>query len=388
VKGEIRVRIRFAVLAGGLVLTCLVLASQAVPASAQGLSPATRGVPLPGTGPRAYVAIVIDDLPNLDLWAHLSEDADAFGVKTTLALNTAKATPEDYALMSGRIAAGHEVANHTRDHVSVAPGPVIRLRYFNPAAKSAFVAIDGEGPTLRLFVDGKSEPAASFDLSEAGRAPSLKQLVDALGDVRGVTAELGDPYYANIRSRFLAAKDKVDVFFKNGLVPLFVDGQASARYEMAGALDDIKAGMPEHPATSMVFPFLVSDAVSRAVASEFGMDCGRVGTAGNAALGAPGGYDLYRIYAVKPRDAFGTDPASPEFQEKVAAFLKKAKEVGGALSLYSHGPDEFTNEQWKALLPLLARDKEVAYVTLHGLGEAVRKIGTLRDGKYYLPQGK
>ena len=126
----------------------------------------------------------------------------------------------------------------------------------------------------------------------------------------------------------------------------------------------------------------------RQVARELGFTCGRVGTAGNAALGSPGGYDLYQIYAVKPRDAFGTNPAAPEFAAKVTAFLNKLKEVGGVLCLYSHGPDEFTNEQWKALLPLLAADKEIAYVTLGELGDFVRKTGVLRDGKYYLPQAR
>ena len=381
-------RIRSFAILSRFALACLLLAASAAPAPAQGLSAATKGVPLPGKGPRAYLAVIIDDLANLQLWSQLADDADAYGIKTTLALNTAKATPADYALMSRHIAAGHEVANHTRDHVPVAPGAAIRLRYANPAAKSAYAAVDEEKQTLKIFVNQNPEPVASLDLSEEGRTPSLKQLVDALNDVRGVTAELGDPYNANLRSRYLATDAKTDIFFKNGFAPLFMDTAKSSRYEMAGALEDIKAGMPDHPATSMIYPFLVNDSVTRAVTVDLGMTCGRVGTAGNAALGSPDGYDLYRIYAVKPRDAFGTDVASPDFAAKVAAFLKKIKEVGGVLSLYSHGPDEFTNEQWKVLLPMLAKDKEVAYVTLHGLEEAVKKLAVPRDGKYYLPQGK
>ncbi|HCR13471.1 chitin deacetylase [Solidesulfovibrio sp.] len=381
-------RIRSFAILCRLALACLLLAASAAAAPAQGLSAATKGVPLPGTGPRAYVAVIIDDLANLQLWSQLAEDADAYGIKTTLALNTAKATPDDYALMSRRIAAGHEVANHTRDHVPVAPGQAIRLRYANPAAKSAFAVVDEGKQTLSIIVNQNPEPAASFDLSEAGHTPSLKQLVDALNDVRGVTAELGDPYNANLRSSFLAASARTDIFFKNGFAPLFMDTAKSARYEMTGALTDIKAGMPDYTVRSMIYPFLVSDAATRAVTVDLGMTCGRVGPAGNAALGSPDGYDLYRIYSIKPRDVFGTDVASPDFAAKVAAFLKKIKEVGGVLSLYSHGPDEFTNEQWKVLLPMLAKDKEVAYVTLHGLEEAVKKLAVPRDGKYYLAQGK
>jgi hypothetical protein len=367
-------------------LTCLLVVALAVPAPAQGLSEATRGVPLPGSGPRAYVNIIIDDLPNLDLWARLADDCDAFGLKTTLALNTAKAAPEDYAVMAARLAKGHEIANHTRDHVPVAPGGVIRLRFYNPQAKAAYAAVDAEKKTLRIVVDDNPKPLAELDISENGRYPTLRQLVEALGNVRGVVAELGDPYYANIHSRFLAERGRIDIFFKNGFSPLFVDIPAHARYEISGAEEDIAAGLPGYAAKAMVYPFLVTDAASRQVARDLGLTCGRVGTAGNAALGSPGGYDVYQIYAVKPRDAFGTDPASPQFAAKVASFLKKLKEVGGVCCLYSHGPDEFTNEQWKALLPLLAKDKDVAYVTLTGLGEFVRKTGQLRDGKYYLPQ--
>lgn len=374
---------RFAVF-GGLLSCCLLTAVLAGAAFGQGLTPATRGAPLPGNGPRAYVAIVIDDLPNLQLWSQLATDCDTYGLKATLALNTEKATPADYAIIAKHLAKGHELANHTRDHVAVAPGAVIRLRYYNPAAKSAHVTVVQSAERLRLTVNGESTPLAEFNLSEDGPTPNLRKLVDALNDTRGVTAELGDPYYANIRSRFLADKGDLDIFFKNGLVPLFVDTSKNARYEMAGALEDIKAGLPEAKVTSMVYPFLVSDAVSRQIAGDLGMTCGRIGTAGFAALGAPGGYDLYRIYAGKPRDLFGQDPSSADFQHKVQAFLKKIKEIGGVLCLYSHGPDEFTNEQWKGLLPLLAKDKQVAYVSLHDLAAAVTKLGTLRDGRYYL----
>lgn len=375
---------RHCAILGGILAVCLSLAASAV--SAQGLTAATRGVPLPGNGPRAYVNIIIDDLANLDLWTRLAADCDALGLKTTLALNTAKASPEDYARLAKAVAAGHEVANHTRDHVPVAPGGVIRLRYFDAKATSAIAVVDEKAGVLRLLIDNNPKPLAEFDLSEQGRTPSLRQLVEALNAVRGVAAELGDPYYANIQSRFLLARDKTDIFFKNGFAPLFVNTAAHSRYEMEGAKQDIEAGLPGYACQSMVYPFLVSDAVSRQVTRDLGMDCGRVGTAGFAALGSPGGYDLYQIYAVKPRDAFGVDPAAPEFAAKVAAFLKRLKEIGGVCCLYSHGPDEFTNEQWKALLPLLAKDKEVAYLTLRDMGAFVRKTAQLRDGRYFLPQ--
>jgi len=284
------------------------------------------------------------------------------------------------------VAGGHEVANHTRDHVSVAPGGAVRLRCYDPKITGAHAVVDQGKAVLRIMVGDNPQPLAELDLSENGRNHTLKQLVDALNNVRGVVAQLGDPYYANIQSRFLLDRDKADIFFKNGFAPLFVDIPANARYEIEGARQDIETGLPGYACRSMVYPFLVTDLASRQVARELGNDCGRVGTAGNAALGSPGGYDLYQIYAVKPRDAFGTDPASPEFAAKVAAFLKKLKEVGGVCCLYSHGPDEFTNDQWRALLPLLAKDKDVAYVTLHALSDFVRKTAQLRDGKYYLPQ--
>ena len=377
---------RCCVLCGGLLAACLLLAAAVAPATAQGFLEATRGVPLPGNGPRAYVNIIIDDLVNLDLWTQLVTDCDAFGIKTTLALNTAKTTPDDYARLAKAVAGGHEIANHTRDHVSVAPGGAVKLRYYDAKITAAHAVVDQGKGVLRIMAGDNPQPVAELDLSENGHNQTLKQLVDALNNVRGVVATLGDPYYANIQSRFLLEKDNTDIYFKNGFAPLFVNIPANARYEIEGAKHDIETGLPGFVCRSMVYPFLVSDPASRQVARELGNDCGRVGTAGNAALGAPGGYDLYQIYAVKPRDAFGTNASAPEFAAKVAAFLKKLKEVGGVCCLYSHGPDEFTNEQWRALLPLLAKDKDVAYVTLNDLSTFVRKTAQLRDGKYYLPQ--
>lgn len=371
---------------GGFLAVCLMLAASVVNAPAQGLSEATRGAPLPGNGPRAYVSIIIDDLINLDLWTRLAADCDSYGMKATLALNTAKAAPDDYARLAKAVAAGHEIANHTRDHVSVAPGGAVKLRYYDPKITSAYAVVDQEKGLLRIMANDNPQPVAELDLSENGPNQTLKLLVAALNAVRGVAAELGDPYYAGIHSRFLLDRDKTDIFYKNGFAPLFVNIAANARYEIGGAKQDIEAAIPGYACRSMVYPFLVSDPVSRQVARELGNDCGRVGSAGNAALGSPGGYDLYQILAVKPRDVFGVNPAAPEFAAKVAAFLKKLKEVGGVCCLYSHGPDEFTNEQWQALLPLLAKDKDVAYVTLHDLGTFVRKTAQLRDGRYYLPQ--
>jgi|GEM_PF-5003813 len=376
-----------AALGGFFLMASILLAACPPQAAAQGLTSATKGVPLPGKGPRAYLAIVIDDLPNLALWSKLASDSDAYGIKTTLAVNTAKATADDYAVMAKHVANGHEIANHTRDHVPVAPGDVIRLRYYNPAAKSAYAAVDPAAAKLRIFVDSKPEPVAEYDLSEKGPTPNLKTLVEALNNTRGVTAELVDPYDANIHAAFLSKNDRIDIFFKNGLVPLYVDVAPNARYEMENGKKDIEAGLPGYACTSMVYPFLVADAVSRKITSELGMNIGRVGPAGNVALGAPDGYNLYRVFAEKPRDLFGTNPASPEFKAKLEAFLKKLDEVGGVGCLYSHGPGEFTNEQWEALLPMLAKHKEIAFVTLRDLAKYVTTTATLKDSRYYLTGG-
>jgi len=37
---------------------------------------------------------------------------------------------------------------------------------------------------------------------------------------------------------------------------------------------------------------------------------------------------------------------------------------------------------------MLARDKDVAYVTLRDLAAAVKKLASPRDGRYYLPPAK
>jgi hypothetical protein len=70
---------------------------------------------------------------------------------------------------------------------------------------------------------------------------------------------------------------------------------------------------------------------------------------------------------VQPGTVFGkfADGLTPAVMEqRVSAFLEWAKFTGAAVSLFSHGANEYALSDWSALLALIAADPDVAVATL------------------------
>lgn len=330
--------------------------------------------PLDASGqgkPRAFLCIVIDDLKNLNLWTELADDSKTYGFTTTIALDTGKVKPEDWTVLATRVVQGHEVASHTRSHVPLATEAVIRLRRYTSNTKSAFATVDEINKKLSISDNGA--PVLDLDLSKMGPNATLGRLVEVINRSPGCAAELVDPYYANIRSEFLASSASVDIFFKAGFAPLFLDQARHIRYELTESKQDIEANLAGYACKTIVYPFLSNNAKTRNIARELGFESGRTGSAGNYSLSSPGGYDLFQIWSQKPKILFGK-PTAPDFTDRVKSFLKDMKSKQGAGCLYSHGPDEFTNEEWRALLKILATDPDIRVGSIREMAQYVKDI--------------
>lgn len=314
--------------------------------------------------PKAYLNIIIDDYRNLDLWLRLADDCETHGFPATLALDTGKVAPEDWNKLRHYTARGHEIASHTVHHVPLALDEAIGVSYYDDNAKSAFLTVDAQARRVRAYVDGAPDPVFDIDTSLTGPCPSMRDLVRKINTYPGFSAELLQPTYANIRAQFLADAEEMDIFFKRSLTPLTIEQYDHDLYELRQSKEDIETNIPGYVCRSVAYPFLINDSLVRQVARELRYAAGRTGPNGNWRLSDRAGYNIYEIWAVKPgnvlRDA--ADPAA--FAQKAGEFLTELKRGGGMGCLYSHGPDEFTNEQWKALLDIIARDKEVKVVTL------------------------
>lgn len=321
--------------------------------------------------PRAFLCIVIDDLKNLNLWTELADDSKAHGFTTTIALDTGRATSKDWAILAARVAQGHEVASHTRSHVPLATEAVIRLRRYTSNTKSAFATVDEVNKKLSISDNGA--PVLDLDLSKMGPNATLSQLAETINRNPGCSAELGNPYYTNINSEFLLSSVNVDIFFKAGFAPLFLDQIKHIRYELAESKRDIETNLPGYTTKTVVYPYYVNNAEVQSIAREFGFESGRTGPAGNFSLNSPRGYDLFQIWAQNPRSLFG-EPTAPDFTDRVKSFLKDMKSKQGAGCLYSHGPDEFTNEEWRALLKVLDADPEIRVGSIREMTQYVKDI--------------
>lgn len=329
--------------------------------------------PVASPAPKAAICLVIDDFRNMDVWMQLSRDADKYGFKTAFAIDTARVKPEDWSLLAERVAAGHEVASHTRNHVPLAVADAVRVRYWAPGVSSARATVaDGH---LRFYADGSTEPLLDIDLSMDGSTPTLRDVVDAISRVRGFSAELVNPYYTSVRATFLLPVKDVDIFFRNGHVPLFLDQAQHATYELTESKKDIERNLPGYACRSIVYPFLVNGKMTRRIAGEAGFTTGRTGTGG--VLLSPGNpsVDVFRLWAEKPKTLFGVSPSAAEFERKVTAFLDGLKKTGGVACIYSHGEEEYSNEEWRMLLALLAVDSEIKVTTLDGLREFAEQTG-------------
>ncbi|EPR43168.1 polysaccharide deacetylase [Desulfovibrio sp. X2] len=333
--------------------------------------------------PKAAVALVVDDYPHMDVWLGLTKACDVYGLKATLALNTARVSPEDWKILAERVAKGHEIASHTRDHVPLVADDAVTVRYWRNGAKAAWASV-AQGH-LRFFVDNPAAPVLDLDLSQDGPTPDLRAVVDAVNRTPGFAAQLVNPYYAAIRSSFLAPAEHTDIFFKAGFAPLFVDPREVVRYELGESKRDIEANIPGYTCRDVIYPFLSNNRTTRTVARELGYECGRTGEQGNLVLAGGKPYDVFRIWADKPKSLFGPSTSAPDFAARVHAFLDKLKKEHAAGCIYSHGAEEYSPAEWAALLKVLTTDPEVEITTLHGLYEFVRASCALTaDGTYVL----
>jgi len=336
-------------------------------------APARAAAPEGAQAPKAYISLVIDDYKNLGVWETLAEDCAAKGVRATLALNTLRVRPEDWKRLQARIAQGHEVASHTRDHVPLSAEEVLNVRYFAPNTRSATAVVDAAARKLRLFVNGAPTPIGDIDLSAAGPASTLGDLARAINKINGCAAQPIDPKYANIPSELLAANPGADILFKAGFVPLLLDHPRFVRYELEASKREIEKNIPGYTCTSIVYPYLANDPETRRIAQELGYTQGRTGENGSISLTDPKGYDIMRIWAQMPRFLFG-ETSSPEFPGRVKAFVSDLKNKHGAVCIYAHAENEYSNEDWRKLVALLTADPEVRLLTLREMAKAIRGV--------------
>lgn len=336
---------------------------------------------------QALINLGIDDAIHLDMWTQMSAVANANGIHTTLALNATEAiSGEDWGTMQGLVDAGNEVAAHTAHHVYLPEKNLLKVTYEGSASQVVLtIASDGTAAqSLTLAVAGT--PVASFDLN-ATAYDTIGKLCDAINAVTDFAASLvtvgGTSYTsAPILSRDLDAASvslapNVQASLLRNDTQFFLDEITAPKNTIQSHLNQPSSSTP-YVCSSFVYPFLGTDPDVLAATGAAGFTAARGGYSGSYAMGgywasstSPGGYDTLNIWSIEPGQAFGKSLDAATLAPRVSALLEWAKFTGAALSLYSHGENEYSLSDWTTLIGVLRADPEVAFGTLQDIREYV-----------------
>ncbi|WP_232502872.1 hypothetical protein [Solidesulfovibrio magneticus] len=348
------------------------------------VSPLTPGSPKLTHGRRpALLNLGIDDAANVGFFAQVAALANSsYGMKMTSAVDAADATSGDWSTLQPLVNAGHEVAAHSARHVYLPENKLMQLTY-SGSGTSAAVTIDGGGtgtPATSLAVSAVGDPVANFSLNlSAAATDTIGEVCTAINAKSGFNCELitiaGTTYTsAPVLARDLAQVAGVSI--QNVTANLLRDDAQFFADEITAPKATIEANLSaaagggSYVCTSFVYPFLGEDATVRAAVAGAGYSAARSGYEGSSAMGGfytgttPGGYDALNIWAVQPGNVFGRNLDATTLARRVSAFLEWAKFNGAAISLFSHGANEYSLSEWSALLALIAADQDITVATL------------------------
>lgn len=331
----------------------------------------------------ALLNLGIDDADHVDFFAQVAALANStYGMKMTSAVDAADAFPADWTRLQPLVTAGNEVAAHSAHHVYLPETKLMTLKYSGPGT-NAVVAIAGGGtgtPATSLAVSVSDNPSADFSLSFTN-GYTIGDICRAINAKSGFTCGLITKSGTSYSSGPILARDLAQVAgvsIQNITAELLRDDAQFFADEIAAPKATIEdklsaAGGGPYICTSFVYPFLGEDDSTRAAVAGAGYIAARSGYNGSSAMGGfysgttPGGYDALNIWAVQPGIVFGRNLDATTLARRVSAFLEWAKFNGAAISLFSHGANEYSLSEWSALLALIAADKEISVATLAGI---------------------
>lgn len=348
------------------------------------VSPLAPGSPELTHGRRAaLVNLGIDDAANVGFFAQVAALANSdYGMKMTSAVDAADAVSSDWSTLQPLVNAGHEVAAHSAHHVYLPETRLMTLTYSGPGT-NAVVSVAGDDPgtpATSLAVSVSDNPSADFSLSFTN-GYTIGDICRAINAKSGFTCGLITKSGTTYTSAPVLARDLAQVAgvpIKNVTAELLRDDAQFFADEIAAPKATIEANLSApgggpYDCSTFVYPFLGEDTDVRAAVAGAGYIAARSGYDGSSAMGGfysgttPGGYDALNIWAVQPGNVFGRNLDAATLARRVSAFLEWAKFTGAAVSLFSHGANEYSLAEWSALLALIAADQDITVATLAGI---------------------
>lgn len=333
-----------------------------------------------GAGRRIMVNLCIDDTRNVGVWNALTNLADEHGFKATFAANTAQAKESDWLTMRDGLVRGHEVGSHSRSHVPVVAMSPLSVGFHRPGMKSARLSIDAS-KILRVIVDSRIILTQPLDAAGMNINTLTRTLARAGVKVKAAS------YYGGIPARLLSTVENLDIAFNHPGVPLGIDNDEFFEYEVKGSREDLLDHLPEAGEPVFLHPFSVSSPVAKKLLAKAGYKAARsnisVETSGvDADFPDEAVVNIFGFPGYSLNSARSLVPGNPVL-DNVRLVLDYAKRFAPMIFLYSHGFDEFSLDDWRGLLAMLAEDPRIEVLTVSGIADRVREMGESADGERY-----
>lgn len=349
-------------------------------------NPLTPGSPELTHGRRvALFNLGIDDAIHVDFWAQVAAMANSRGIPTTLALDADDdVSNADWQTMQTLVNAGNEVAAHTAHHVYLPEKNLLVLTYTGTATDATVTVVTPDTGTAAstLTLDVPSENfSVSYDLSSDSfdTIAEVQAAINALTDFSASLVSIAHTSYTSgpVLSRDLGAvtatslPPDTDVTLARNDTQFYADEISEPKATIEAHLTAANGGA--YTCASFVYPFLGTDDASIAAVGAAGYTAARGGYTGSFALGGyydgptPGGYNALDIWSSQPGTLLGRNLDAATLAERVSALVEWAKFTGVAIGLFSHGANEYTLDEWTALVDQLRADPEVQFGTLHDI---------------------
>ncbi len=339
---------------------------------------------------KAILNLGIDDAQNVEYFGQILREASLYNFPMTIAVNTGRMTPALWEEVKRQRLLGAEIACHTSSHVPLTLTEILKVSLYNPKLGAARLTID-KNRKLTITADGKVLFRYSLT-GEDENKPSMGDLVASLRQL-GLEADLTDIYFQDVPCRFLLPVENQDILFSDFKAALSLDRLAFMEYEITRSLKELEKNLGYRVRT-LVYPFTSADGSAIDVAARRGFTAARAG--GMAAYSHYNStfhpLEIWAYGANRFQESPGTDPRL--LREIALMVLDSFKDNGMIASIFSHGPNEMSLEDWNVFLAAVAEDGTVPVLTLQGMVDLVKAaswwlgISPENGGAYRLPEGK
>lgn len=314
-------------------------------------------------------ALSIDDASNITFWTQIADVAEQYGMRVTIAVQTASVSAGNWTTLASYVARGHTVASHTRHHCDLSSLNAFKVTH--AAGTTATVSYSSTTGLLTTAIDGTTD--LSVDTANASY-DTISEVVAYINAQSGysatnIAAADSTEYAKNGLSSYLA--DVTDANIKTEYTALFDQTRYFAG-EIAGSKTDIEAGIPGYTAKALVYPGNYQGATSRAAVKAAGFTIAGASTTSKTLSSL----DVFQVARRQASSKYGFNTS--DIAWNVASSFSGYGREGLVMVVFDHTSSNFSLANWTTAIQALSQGG-VSSLGLDGIIADVVANGSTAD---------